>query len=350
MQETLRRRLLVVNPPSSLTPHLLLPAHVLPPQPLGGWKCFYSAFELEWPAWLCAGCNTEERCLVGIHGSVYDLTAFLPQHPGSKETILINAGGDATAFYEDVGHSANARSMMAAFVALSPPPAEGDGARGIPARCVLERVKEELAAARRRVEGGEGRVSPILGLQSALGGGVVSMGAFRFSEQAAAVLLGGPVAAGTEDEDEEEEDGEGEEEGLDGYGMEEEEGDSPSLASTPPPAGLYGGWKKAGGSLFPTATPSPPSSSHSSPTRPLPRCGCSPPCTAASRHFLPPLPPNAAAAAFCPPGAHTGAKRAVLDLVTGGWVSWRGCCGRLLCERRQAAAAGVEGGGRDVLM
>ena len=54
---------------------------------------------------MLAGRNTEESCLVGLEGGVYDLTDFLEVHPGSKETILVNAGGDATAFFEDVGHS-----------------------------------------------------------------------------------------------------------------------------------------------------------------------------------------------------------------------------------------------------
>jgi cytochrome-b5 reductase len=36
------------------------------------------------------------RCLLGLHGAVYDVTNFLKEHPGSKETLLDNAGGDAT--------------------------------------------------------------------------------------------------------------------------------------------------------------------------------------------------------------------------------------------------------------
>ena len=76
----------------------------LPPS-CPSWKIFYSLFEEEWVGWLLAGRNTEESCLVGLEGGVYDLTNFLEVHPGSKETILVNAGGDATAFFEDVGHS-----------------------------------------------------------------------------------------------------------------------------------------------------------------------------------------------------------------------------------------------------
>jgi cytochrome-b5 reductase len=65
-----------------------------------------------WLDWALAGYNTEEACLVGIEGAVYDLTSFLPHHPGSRETIVVNAGTDATTFFEDVGHSHQARALM----------------------------------------------------------------------------------------------------------------------------------------------------------------------------------------------------------------------------------------------
>ena len=51
---------------------------------VGGWKRFYSVWECEWVEWLCAGYNREEGCLVGLGGSVYDVTSFLEFHPGSK--------------------------------------------------------------------------------------------------------------------------------------------------------------------------------------------------------------------------------------------------------------------------
>jgi hypothetical protein len=54
----------------------------------------------------------QQRCLVGIHGSVYDISQFLDEHPGSPETLLDNSGGDATEFFESVGHSRVARRMM----------------------------------------------------------------------------------------------------------------------------------------------------------------------------------------------------------------------------------------------
>jgi predicted heme/steroid binding protein len=84
------------------------------------WKYFYFEFEWSWIDWLIGGYNAEDGCYVGIDGAVYDLTKFLEQHPGSKETILIHAGSDATAFFEDVGHSVQARVLMESFLAVKP--------------------------------------------------------------------------------------------------------------------------------------------------------------------------------------------------------------------------------------
>ncbi|KAJ0421348.1 FMN-dependent dehydrogenase-domain-containing protein [Aspergillus carlsbadensis] len=45
---------------------------------------------------------SESDCWVAIHGHVYDVTRFLPAHPGGKAIILKHAGTDATAAFEAV--------------------------------------------------------------------------------------------------------------------------------------------------------------------------------------------------------------------------------------------------------
>ena len=362
VQSVLARRL---STPTTQPPPAFLPAaRVLRTLPRGGWKAFYSTFELEWPAWLCAGYNTEQRCLVGLYGSVYDLTDFLEAHPGSKETVLINAGGDATAFYEDVGHSAQARALMQGFLCLAPPPVEGDSRRGIPARCVLERVRDAVAAARRRVEGvGDGGAvggvggSKRAGLRSLSGG--VSMGAFTtFPEEAAAVLLGGPLAAGLLDVEEEEEE-EGDD--MDGSGSSGSSGSSGapafSSSSSPPaaaaaalPPPLYDLLQLAWAAVGEAAAAQQQQAQQEEQEQEEQHehdddnnngtgggggCGG---WRGPAQHFLP-FPP--ADPSPCPESSHLGQKRAVLDLVTGEWLSWRSCCGRLRCERRAARGRGL---------
>jgi cytochrome b involved in lipid metabolism len=71
----------------------------------------YFEFGLTFIDFLLAGQNSTERCLVGLHGSVFDITEFLTVHPGSIETILVHAGRDATSYFEDIGHSYFARNL-----------------------------------------------------------------------------------------------------------------------------------------------------------------------------------------------------------------------------------------------
>jgi cytochrome b involved in lipid metabolism len=40
--------------------------------------------------------NKESDCWVILNGKVYDVTAFLPDHPGGKKAILAYAGKDAS--------------------------------------------------------------------------------------------------------------------------------------------------------------------------------------------------------------------------------------------------------------
>lgn len=46
--------------------------------------------------------NTAESCWVVLHGAVYDVTEFLPSHPGGSRIILQLAGRDATAEFDPI--------------------------------------------------------------------------------------------------------------------------------------------------------------------------------------------------------------------------------------------------------
>jgi L-lactate dehydrogenase (cytochrome) len=46
--------------------------------------------------------NSKDSCWVIIHGKVYDVTEFLPEHPGGQKIILKYAGKDATEEFEPI--------------------------------------------------------------------------------------------------------------------------------------------------------------------------------------------------------------------------------------------------------
>jgi len=54
--------------------------------------------------------NTEKDCWVVIHDKVYDVTSFIPSHPGGK-AILQGCGKDATELFESK-HSDKAKKML----------------------------------------------------------------------------------------------------------------------------------------------------------------------------------------------------------------------------------------------
>ncbi|KAI3449301.1 hypothetical protein Pfo_005966 [Paulownia fortunei] len=59
--------------------------------------------------------SKKEDCWLIISGKVYDVTPFLEEHPGGDEVMLMSSGKDATADFEDVGHSDDAQEKMKEF-------------------------------------------------------------------------------------------------------------------------------------------------------------------------------------------------------------------------------------------
>ncbi|RPA94791.1 hypothetical protein L873DRAFT_1700211 [Choiromyces venosus 120613-1] len=59
-------------------------------------------------------------CWITIKGTVYDVTEFLPQHPGGAETILSYAGADATGAYESIHPPSLLETPQPGFKLLGP--------------------------------------------------------------------------------------------------------------------------------------------------------------------------------------------------------------------------------------
>ncbi|EDV29823.1 Cytochrome b5 [Trichoplax sp. H2] len=47
-----------------------------------------------------------------IKNKVYDVSKFIPEHPGGEEVVLEFAGKDATEAFNDVGHSTDAQALL----------------------------------------------------------------------------------------------------------------------------------------------------------------------------------------------------------------------------------------------
>ncbi|KAK3934591.1 hypothetical protein QBC46DRAFT_368113 [Diplogelasinospora grovesii] len=52
---------------------------------------------------------------ITIHGKVYDVSEYLDDHPGGKDVLLEMAGSDATAEFDFVGHSIDAKKTLESF-------------------------------------------------------------------------------------------------------------------------------------------------------------------------------------------------------------------------------------------
>jgi len=60
-------------------------------------------------------CNHKDACWIVIDGKVYDVTSYLQDHPGGEEVLLDVAGGDATEPFHDIGHSKDAKQILAKY-------------------------------------------------------------------------------------------------------------------------------------------------------------------------------------------------------------------------------------------
>lgn len=78
-------------------------------------KEFYFRFGLSYINYILAGQNKQDKCLVGLHGNIYDMTDFVLKHPGSPDTLLVHAGRDSTQFFDDMDHSRYARRIAKQF-------------------------------------------------------------------------------------------------------------------------------------------------------------------------------------------------------------------------------------------
>ncbi|XP_022826601.1 nitrate reductase [NADPH]-like isoform X2 [Spodoptera litura] len=69
--------------------------------------------------------NTRKSVWMVIRNEVYDVTAFIDEHPGGEDPILEAAGQDATIAFEDVGHSEDAKAMLKKYKIGTLAPGEG---------------------------------------------------------------------------------------------------------------------------------------------------------------------------------------------------------------------------------
>lgn len=87
----------------------------------------------------CMEHTTDKDCWLIIDGRVFDVTPFLDEHPGGFDTLVSNAGKDATEDFEEIGHSRAAKEMLEKYFI-------GDFAGGAPPKKALKRAATTGAA------------------------------------------------------------------------------------------------------------------------------------------------------------------------------------------------------------
>ncbi|MDO8521421.1 MAG: cytochrome b5-like heme/steroid binding domain-containing protein, partial [bacterium] len=62
--------------------------------------------------------NVESNCWLIISGSVYNVTAFITDHPGGRSSIVSRCGTDVTTVFNGGGshnHSSSARALLPTY-------------------------------------------------------------------------------------------------------------------------------------------------------------------------------------------------------------------------------------------
>jgi len=83
--------------------------------PVGSKVKTATGFERVIPASEVAQHTKDDDCWMTIHGKVYDVSGFLVDHPGGPEILTNEGGTDATAKFEEVFHSDDARKQLKDF-------------------------------------------------------------------------------------------------------------------------------------------------------------------------------------------------------------------------------------------
>lgn len=97
-----------VPAPPAPTPAAITPTAVQPPAPILTSEAVASH-------------ATAKDCWIIVHDKVYDVSAFLSQHPGGTESLLPSCGNDATQGFETRNrmfpspHSQTSRDLLSSF-------------------------------------------------------------------------------------------------------------------------------------------------------------------------------------------------------------------------------------------
>ncbi|KAG2218549.1 hypothetical protein INT45_006310, partial [Circinella minor] len=88
--------------------------------------------------------NKRNDLYVVVHNKVYDITAFLNEHPGGEDVLMDEGGRDATEAFEDIGHSDDARELLEKYYVGDLDPKVNI----ITFICVRETIKKPIPAAK----------------------------------------------------------------------------------------------------------------------------------------------------------------------------------------------------------